>query len=121
MELNQRWQDWATLVLGVWLFFAPFFMGYTSATDAAAWNSYVVGGLAAIFAASAMMRSGSRGEEWLNLLLGLWALAAPFVYAFIASEAAAAWNLFVIGFLIAGDALWALAAPSGTGTQVHHH
>lgn len=121
MERNARWQDWATLALGVWLFFAPFFMGYKSFADAAAWNSYFVGALVAIFAVSAMLRPGSRGEEWVNLLLGLWALAAPFAFGFFASEAIAAWTLFVIGILIAGDAIWVLAAPSGSGEHVHHH
>ena len=121
MERNQRWQDWATLVIGGWLFLSPFFVGYKSVADAAAWKSYVVGGLAVIFAVSALLRSEAKGEEWVNLLLGLWAIASPFVFGFYASAAAAAWNLAVTGILIAADAIWVLAAPSAPGEHAHHH
>ena len=120
MERNQRWQDWVVLVLGVWLFFSPFFMAYASATGAAAWNSYVAGALAAIFAASALWSPTSKAEEWVNLVLGAWMVVAPFVFGFYASEAVAAWNLAVVGVLIAADAIWALAARPSPGAHVPH-
>lgn len=120
MERNQRWQDWVILVVGVWLFFAPFFIAYASANDAAAWNSYVIGALAAIFAASALWSPASKSEEWVNLVLGLWAIVAPFVFAFYATEPVAAWNMVVAGVLIAGDGIWALTARPSGGARVQH-
>ena len=80
VERNQRWQDWGVLVLGGWPIFGPFFMAYASATGAAAWNSYIAGALAAIFAASALWSPTSKVEEWVNLVLGAWMVVAPFVY-----------------------------------------
>jgi len=124
MESNQRrWQDWTVLTLGVWLFFAPFLMAYGSIAGAAAWDSYVIGAVAALFAASALWRtSASQAEEWVNLVLGLWLVAAPFALGFYTSAAAAAWNQIVVGVLIAAAATWALAErPAGGGMHAHHH
>jgi len=122
MESKQRWQDWTVLTLGVWLFFAPFLMTYGSITGVAAWDSYVIGAAAALFATSALWRaSPSQAEEWVNLVLGLWLIAAPFALGFYASAAAAAWNQVVVGVLIAGAATWALAERPSGGMHAHHH
>ena len=41
---SQRWQDWAMLIFGVWVFLSPLWMpAYASRSDAAAWSSYVLG------------------------------------------------------------------------------
>lgn len=121
MDTKQRWQDWVILVLGVWLFFAPFFMAYGSTTGPAAWDSYVAGAIAALFAASALWSPASKAEEWVNLVLGLWLLAAPFALSFYGNETTAAWNHIVLGVLIAGDALWALVERPSGGAPAHHH
>ena len=46
---QQRWQDWVMLAFAVWLFFSPFFLHYTSASNVAAWNSYILGAAVAVF------------------------------------------------------------------------
>jgi len=43
------WEDWVNLVLGVWLFFSPWILGYAG-LDAAMWNSLVVGFLIGLLA-----------------------------------------------------------------------
>jgi hypothetical protein len=115
MKRNESWQDWAILVLGLWLLISPFLLGYASA-DAAAWNAYAVGAAVVILAATSLwVPSFGMDEEWANLMLGLWLVAAPFVLGFIGSEPLAAWNQIVVGVLIAGDAAWAVAVrPTGT-------
>ena len=120
MNSDQRWQDWVILTLGVWLFFAPFFMSYGSITGAAAWSSYVAGTVAAVFAASALWTPASQSEAWVNLVLGLWLVIAPFVLDFYGSEAVAAWNHVVLGIVITGGAIWAMAARPVSGGHVHH-
>ena len=112
MKRTGRWQDWAILILGAWLFVSPFILGYAPLA-AAAWNAYVVGAAVAILAASALwVPSFGLDEEWGNLALGLWLVAAPFVLGFFGSEPLAAWNQIVVGVLIAGDAGWAVASRS---------
>jgi hypothetical protein len=43
------WEDWISLVLGVWLFFSPWILGY-AALYGAMWNSPIVGLLIAVLA-----------------------------------------------------------------------
>lgn len=107
---TKRWQDWAMLVFGVWLFVAPFWMGgYGSAGSIAARNSYVLGVLVFAFGWAALA-TAKRWEEWVELLLGVWLVASPFVLRFWAEEHGAAWNQLIVGVLIGVDAIWALAA-----------
>ncbi len=108
---SQRWQDWAMLVFGVWLFVSPFWMaGYASTGSVAAWNSYVLGVLVFGFGWAALA-TARRWEEWVQLVLGVWLVIAPFVLAFWGNEHGAAWNQIVLGVLIGLDAIWALNAP----------
>jgi hypothetical protein len=44
------WQEWINLVLGVWLFIAPWALGFNSGMPRAAWDHWVVGILVAAFA-----------------------------------------------------------------------
>ncbi len=107
---TQRWQDWVMLVLGAWIFFSPFWMtGYASNSSVAAWNSYILGALVALFAAIALARA-QRWEEWVELGLGAWLVISPFVLMFYSSENGAAWNQIIVGVLIAADAIWVLSA-----------
>lgn len=106
---RQRWQDWANLVLGIWLVLAPFF-GVGMTGNVAAWNSYLLGVLVAIFAAAALARP-QQWEEWTNLVLGAWLIVAPFALGFT-DQAGPTWNQIIVGLLIGADALWAVLAPA---------
>jgi hypothetical protein len=56
------WEEWVNLVLGVWLFFSPWILGY-AALYGAVWNSLVVGFLFAVLAIwgiAAARRVGTR-------------------------------------------------------------
>lgn len=114
------WQDWLMLVIGLWLFFAPFFMPYSALNGAAAMNSYFAGGAVAIASASAIF-SPDRWEEWLNLGAGLWLIAAPFALHFYSQETAAAWYQIIAGCLVVAGAVMALADRPfrGMGAQQH--
>ena len=122
MQSKQRWHDWFILALGVWLFFAPFTLSYGSTMGAAAWNSYVVGALIAVFAASTLWSRVwqlSSAEKWINLVLASWLLAAPFAFAYYASETTAAWNQIIVGILIGADAIWAVSAGPSPAGHIH--
>ena len=111
--MKTRWQDWVMLVLGIWLFFSPFWMASYAATgDAAAWNSYILGIAVAAFAIAALV-SDERWEEWVELALGIWLVIAPFVLGFWGAERGAAWNQIIVGVLVGLDAIWVLAATPG--------
>ncbi len=105
---EKRWQDWVMLIFGIWLFFAPFWMaGYASHSSMAAGNSYVLGILVFAFAWAALA-TANRWEEWVELVLGIWLITAPFVLGFWGGEHGAGVNQLVLGILIVLDAIWAL-------------
>jgi len=104
----KRWQDWVMLVFGAWLFLSPFVPGYGSLSGIAAWNSYILGVAVAVFAVWALADL-RKWEEWVNIVLALWLILAPFVLRFYQTEAVAAWNQIILGALIGADAIWALA------------
>jgi hypothetical protein len=101
---EQRWQDWLNLILGVWLIVAPFF-GVGVHNDAAAYNSYISGAVVAILAIAALSRT-RLWEEWLNLIVGLWLIVAPFALQFT-GERGHTWNQIIVGLIVGIDALWA--------------
>lgn len=122
MPNKQTWRDWLILAVGIWLLSAPLFMSYGSTTSVAAWDSYVVGALIAIFAASSLWSPAwrlSSAEKWINLVLAPWLLAAPFALAFYESGTSAAWTHIIVGLLIGAEAIWALSARPSPGSHIH--
>lgn len=106
---QQRWQDWVMLIFGAWVFFSPFWMpAYASRGDAAAWNSYIFGAIA-FFLAWGALATKELWEEWLNLLIGIWLIIAPFVLRFYSTEPGAGWNQIILGILMGIDAIWVLS------------
>ncbi|BCP65887.1 SPW repeat protein [Thermus thermophilus] len=47
----RKWQDWANLVLGLWLVLSPWILGF-SGTSSATWNAVIVGLLVGLLALS---------------------------------------------------------------------
>lgn len=110
-----RWQDWINLILGAWLFIAPG-VGVGMRNDIAAWNSYVAGVVVAILAIMAITRARV-WEEWVNFVVGVWLILAPFVLGFT-DQSGPMWNQIVVGVLIGADALW--AALQYSPRRMHH-
>lgn len=111
-----RWQDWVNLILGIWLFLAPVFMLAPTGTGVVAWNGYIFGAAVVVFSIWALAQP-QRWEEWINLLIGVWLIIAPFVLGFT-GHTGAMWNHIVVGIIVGGDALWAMAMPSPTHRAV---
>ncbi len=51
-----------------------------------------------------------RWQDWTNLVLGLWLIAAPFALG-TSADPNSTWNAVVVGVLVVAIALWALAVP----------
>ena len=47
----RKWQDWANLVLGLWLVLSPWILGF-SGTSSATWNAVILGLLVGLLALS---------------------------------------------------------------------
>lgn len=115
-----RWQDAVALLLGAWLFAAPFVVDYGPLSEPAAWNSYLAG-IAVVIASAWALRAPEDWEEWVNIVLGAWLVIAPFVLGFYPGLAAAAWNEVIVGLLIGGDAMRAISARPSGGAPLHQH
>jgi len=108
--MRQRWQDRAGLVLGILLFLAPWVVGFAGVA-AAAWSAWVIGVATVVFFAIALGKP-QQWEEWVNLVLAVVLLLAPFALGFT-GVAGAAWTHWILAILIGGDAIWALAQARG--------
>jgi hypothetical protein len=113
-----NWQDWANLVLAIWLFISPWVLafgagganapagGATNAGPVAAWDAWVLGVLVFLVALSAIGRM-EFWQEWINLLLGIWLFVAPWALGFT-QLGGAAWNHWIVGVLVFILAAWNL-------------
>jgi hypothetical protein len=99
----RRWQDWASLVLGSWLFVSPWVLGYT---DTPARNAWIMGAGIIVFALSAAYMP-KVWEEMINMLLGIWLVVSPFVLGFAAMESIAL-HTVLVGILATAFAAWAM-------------
>ena len=79
-----RWQDWANGLLGAALLSSPQWMSYTL-DGAATKNAYGLGALLLIYNLIAACRLIDRGEEILNIVLGLWLIMSPYILGFYAN------------------------------------
>lgn len=68
------------IVAGIWLFVSPWV--YQSYSTMSAWNNWVVGALMVIIAATRLSSPASWGISLLNLVLGAWTFASPWIYGY---------------------------------------
>ena len=90
--------DVINAVVGVCLALAPLVLGFT-ADAAAAWNAWIVGAAIALIAIGALV-AFAEWEEWANLLLGVWAVIAPWALGFTAIGTATTVHV-VAGLIVA--------------------
>ena len=104
------------LVLGAWLVASPWIFGFGGP---AGWNSVVVGGLIFIIALTRVVSLVGSALARVNLVLGLWTIASPWVYAYAGGEPAM-WNSIVVGIVVALLALWSANATVWRDQQESH-
>ena len=112
--MQQRWQDWVGLVLGVLLFLSPWIVGF-SGMAAAASSAWVIGAITFILFAVALFNPKYAWEEWINLVLAVLLFIAPYAMGFV-YVVGAAYTHWLLAVLIGADALWALV-----DRRVHAH
>lgn len=111
----KRREDWANLVLGIWLLFAPSIFGLT---HEAAWTTYGVGTAVAIGCLWELDVSESNVAEWFNFWIGGYYFVSPWIFGY-ADESSAAWNAWLVGAAVA--LLAALALPMSEKVHLTKH
>ena len=105
------------VLLGIWLIISPWVFGYASAGPAPMWNSVIVGALILILAATRFSTPHTApGLSWTNLILGLWAIASPFIYVY-QNLGSATWDNVATGIAVVLVALWSGGA---TAAEIRH-
>jgi hypothetical protein len=100
VSTTTKWLAGLNSLLGLWLIAVPFVL---TVPTTAMWNAVIVGGLIAVLGGYNYYLT-SQGEEVsvavasLNTLLGLWVIAAPFVFR---PGTVALWNDVIVGALVA--------------------
>ena len=91
---------WINLLAGLWLIASPWIYGVAVTVGGSAWNSIIVGIVIAVVAAI-RLGSGVRAGElgWINVVLGGWMIASPFVYAYALDGPRTA-NSIIIGLIV---------------------
>lgn len=114
-KIAAQWQHAVNFLLGVWLFLSPWILGYT-ATQAAAWNAYVLGIVIAVLGVAAVMQF-QKWEAWLAALGGVWLVVSPWILGF-AAIGAAMWNAVIVGLAVAILAIWSALGEHEQGGRL---
>ena len=85
-------------VLAAFLFVSPWLVGFRE-VQAASWNAWICGLVIFVLAAVAVAQL-QEWEQWVNGILGLWTVVAPWVLGF-ASVATAMWTHVGVGIAVA--------------------
>ncbi len=100
--------------LGLYLIASPWIWGY-SIYGAAMWNSVAVGIAIALFGATRVRDPHHASTlSWVNLILGAWTIASPWVFGYT-PNGPAMWNSIILGAVVIVLAVW-----SGTATATEH-
>ncbi len=111
--MKKRWQDMATLLLGLWLIVSPFVLPGT-AGDTVIVNTSMIVGVFLTLAAIAAIVSPNAWKEWIVVILASWLIASsyffgdaqPFDESF--SFTALGMSQLIVGLLVMVDATFGL-------------
>jgi len=112
---NHQLPNMFNLILGGWLFLAPWILA-APAAGAWAWNAWIVGALLIVVSIVALMKL-AEWEEWINLIVGGWLFFTPWIFGYVAMTSAA-WNAWIVGVLVAAIAIWGIVAVRQIGGAV---
>ena len=111
----QQWQDWTSWALGIWLCLSPWILQF--ALDSTAMQNAVIVGFLIILAEVITLSVFQVWEEWINVALGAWLVASPWILS-IQSRSATV-NFIIVGVLVIGLAIYEMrevgerGAPKG--------
>jgi hypothetical protein len=96
----KHWEDWVSVVFGLWLVASPWVLQYGEMT--AAQNAVLVGFL--LIAIEFVEFSAFRvWEEWINVILGAWLVASAWVLGVALMPTV---NFVIVGLLVLALALY---------------
>jgi hypothetical protein len=116
MKQMKHWQDPVNGLLGVWLILSPWAVGFQDNTLALA--NFAAVGVLLLAAALGAIFVPQAWEEWVEVALGLWLIASPWLLGFTGMQAAVQ-NAIFSGLAVAVLALWVLGTDDEYGGWLH--
>ncbi len=123
MNMNSRTSkslNWIIALVGLWELISPFVLGFSSLTSATV-DAVIVGALLIIFGVVAALKnsaSTTRTLDWLNVILGIWLIIAPFALGFATLTAAGYISSIIVGIVEIVLGIWA-AVAAGRYVRTH--
>lgn len=117
--LNKRWQDWVTLIAGIWFAAAPWALGHGDSGNAVLYNAMAVGLALVLFSAGALARPKA-WEEVVDFLIAIWAIASPWVLGYNTIRDLTL-NAVVVGLIVAVLAAWTAMERSHASDRWRKH
>jgi hypothetical protein len=108
------WPSWANVTLGIWLILSPWALGYLAGTAIS--EDIVLGVALIVFGfALAMSAPGKTAAAWVNVLLGIWIVLAPWIFGYVRLGGPAVANDQIVGILAI---IFALLRIAESGVRV---
>lgn len=95
MKAWTRWQDWVTLVAGLYAVLSPIWVGTTHEGGAVA-SLIALGALLVLTSLYSLARAAEVAGQWLLVLWGVLLFVAPWVITYT-SHTGAAWTSWIVG------------------------
>jgi hypothetical protein len=106
-----RWQDYLSLLVGVWVMASPWVLGFADTQAPLTWSAVISGAAVALLAAFDL-EILSKVDEWILVGLGSWLIASPWVLGSAATGPAAA-SMVLSGIVVIVLTLWEIGAADG--------
>ena len=103
-----RTANYLSVLTGLWLVVAPGLIGYGN--TGLKWSSVITGAVIALLGVAQELRLEYVWPDWVMMLAGLWAIAAPYVFS--GSTTGAKWAGWVGGVLAIVFGAWGYAASA---------
>ena len=110
--------SWVIAVAGLWEIIAPFALGYSSTTGAMV-DAIILGILLlalGIWAALVNSEGTIKVLNWINAVLGLWLVIAPFALSYSGVSGATV-NDIIVGIVVIILGVWAAVVPGRSSAE----
>jgi len=105
LSLPKHWEDWANLVLGVWLLGSPWLLLGAGEEQVAMQNALAIGVLLVVTQVVTLLAFRT-WEEWGNVALGAWLVISPWALGIVSPTSQA--NFVIVGALVLALSLYEL-------------
>jgi hypothetical protein len=102
ISFPKQWEDWCSWLLGFWLCISPWALQFD--LEPIATRTAVITGILIVFVEMITLSLFRAWEEWINVILGAWLIACPWILGIIYPSAKT--NFVVVGLLVLVLALY---------------